>query len=554
MVDEAQLEAQLAAIRDAFVADLPERMGRIRAGWEAVLREGWEGDAWRELHREVHSLAGAGATFGCDTLGKLAKALELHLKEAVDSGAVEDAALARAESMLKCLQQEIDVTCGAVPAEVEEDAAPSREAGAAPPTHEVAKRLIYVVQQGGERDDELHRQLAHFGCRVRVLDTPDALVDAVARRRPDGVLIDFTLQEQDVGPLRRAAELGRHEGALLPMLCLSHDKSLPARLLAVRAGCRGYLSRPLDASVLIDRLEQLGPHPGQEPYRVLVVEDDEELAAHFGTILDQAGFDTRVVSDPMQAIDVLGDFAAELILMDLYMPDCNGTELAAVIRQEDAYVGVPIIYLSGETDLGTQIEAISEGGDEFLTKPIKPALLVAAVRARAQRARILGSYLKRDGLSGLLNHSSTKEALEVEMARARRRGAPLAFAMIDLDHFKQVNDSHGHPVGDRVIKSLARLLSQRLRKTDVVGRFGGEEFAIILPDTPLEDARRVLDELRESFAALSHQAESGQFRVSFSCGVAEMADTTRPGELIRNADAALYQAKNQGRNRVIAAT
>jgi len=284
------------------------------------------------------------------------------------------------------------------------------------------------------------------------------------------------------------------------------------------------------------------------------VPDDEELAAHFGTILDQAGFDTRVVSDPMQAIDVLGDFAAELILMDLYMPDCNGTELAAVIRQEDAYVGVPIIYLSGETDLGTQIEAISEGGDEFLTKPIKPALLVAAVRARAQRARILGSYLKRDGLSGLLNHSSTKEALEVEMARARRRGAPLAFAMIDLDHFKQVNDSHGHPVGDRVIKSLARLLSQRLRKTDVVGRFGGEEFAIILPDTPLEDARRVLDELRESFAALSHQAESGQFRVSFSCGVAEMADTTRPGELIRNADAALYQAKNQGRNRVIAAT
>ena len=551
MVDEAQLEAQLAAIRDAFVADLPQRMGRIRAAWEAEVREGWEGDAWRELHREVHSLAGAGATFGCEALSRLSRALETHLGESIGGGTLDEEALAHARSLLESLQRESERAGGAA---APVSGAAANELQEPPRTHESSKRLIYVVQQDGERDDELHRQLAHFGCRVRVLDTPDALVDAVARRRPDGVLIDFRLQEKDIGPLRRAAELGRHEGALLPMLCLSHDKGLPARLRAVRAGCRGYLSRPLDASVLIDRLEQLGPHPGQEPYRLLVVEDEPELAEHYGSILRQAGFDTRVVSDPLQALDILRDFAAELILMDLYMPDCSGTELAAVIRQEDAYVGVPIVYLSAETDLGTQIEAISQGGDEFLSKPIEPALLVAAVRARAQRARILGGYLKRDGLSGLLNHSSTKEALEVEMARARRRGAPLAFAMIDLDHFKQVNDTHGHPVGDRVIKSLARLISQRLRKTDVVGRFGGEEFAVILPDTPLEDARRVLDELRASFAALSHQAENGQFRATFSCGLAEMADSTRPGELIRNADAALYQAKNEGRNRVIGAS
>jgi diguanylate cyclase (GGDEF)-like protein len=186
----------------------------------------------------------------------------------------------------------------------------------------------------------------------------------------------------------------------------------------------------------------------------------------------------------------LADFQPDLIILDMYMPACTGTELAKVIRHNDRYVSVPIIYLSAEDDLDKQLDAMSEGGDDFLTKPIKPRHLITTVRNRAARARNLKARMVRDSLTGLYNHTHILQLLEDCSFRARRENKPLSFAMLDIDHFKRVNDSHGHPMGDRVIKSLALFLKQRLRKTDFIGRYGGEEFAIVMPDTDLEAATR----------------------------------------------------------------
>src|SRR6185503_1923102 len=133
--------------------------------------------------------------------------------------------------------------------------------------------------------------------------------------------------------------------------------------------------------------------------------------------------------------------------------------------------------------------------DDFLTKPIGEDRLVASLTARAQRARVLRSFMVRDSLTGVLNHSRLKAQLQIEVARSRRQGRRLAYAMIDIDHFKEVNDRHGHPAGDRVILSLSRLLQNRLRKTDIIGRYGGDEFAVILPDADGPTAVKVLAEI-----------------------------------------------------------
>jgi diguanylate cyclase (GGDEF)-like protein len=162
-------------------------------------------------------------------------------------------------------------------------------------------------------------------------------------------------------------------------------------------------------------------------------------------------------------------------------------------------------------------------------------------------------FMERDSLTGLLNHSNLREKLADELQRAERRGQSLCFAMIDIDNFKAVNDTYGHLTGDRVLKSLARLLQERLRRTDVIGRYGGEEFGIILFDTTGTDAARIMGEVRESFSRVRQQAGERDFYVTFSCGIARFPACRSVNELTEAADGALYEAKEAGRNLVVTA-
>lgn len=283
----------------------------------------------------------------------------------------------------------------------------------------------------------------------------------------------------------------------------------------------------------------------------MVIIDDDRLSAAFSArCLETSGMEVQIVEDPLQSLVPLTEFNPDLLLVDLCMPGCSGEELAAVIRQEDAFAGLPIVYLSSVCDREQQLAALSLGAEDFLTKPVAPAHLASIVSTRALRGRQLRSLMERDRLTGLLNYGSLMENLRREFARSRRTRSPLAYAMIDLDHFKQVNDAHGHPAGDNVLVSLARLLQRRLRRTDILGRYGGEEFALVMPDTDLEHARVICEELRLGFQDLCHGPGGAYGRITFSCGLAGSQDFSSPAILVRAADAALYEAKSAGRNRV----
>jgi diguanylate cyclase (GGDEF)-like protein len=240
-----------------------------------------------------------------------------------------------------------------------------------------------------------------------------------------------------------------------------------------------------------------------------------------------------------------------MVLMDMYMPSCSGHELAMLIRQVPDYVGLPIVYLSSETDTQKQFSAMRVGAEGFLTKPVVPADLVAAVAIRAERMRTLRSLMARDSLTGLFNHTTTTQLLENAIGAAKREHAPLSFVMIDIDLFKAVNDTHGHPTGDQVIIALARVLQKRLRNSDIVGRYGGEEFAVILPGIDCQRAVKLIDDLRKDFARVKFHAAAGEFSCTFSAGVACYPDHRRMELLREAADRALYEAKRSGRDRVV---
>ena len=321
---------------------------------------------------------------------------------------------------------------------------------------------------------------------------------------------------------------------------------------ALRAGTDHCFGMATHSSEILGKLIDLCSHEEEPPFRVLVVEDSATASMSIQRTLKQSGVESLAVADPAEILNNLRSYQPDLVLMDMFMPKCTGVEATRVIRQHPEFLSIPIIYLSGEGDMGLQVDALRLGGEYFLTKPFNPVFLNAVVKSKIERYRALRRSMQHDGLTGLLNHRAIKDRLASAIHLAARTNGLLSVAMIDIDHFKHVNDKYGHPIGDQVIRGLAWLLKQRLRKSDLVGRYGGEEFLVVLPDSDSAQAHDILNRIRLDFATIKHALSDQWFEASFSTGVSGYPSITCPEALIKDADAALYEAKQKGRNTVVA--
>ncbi|MHB1186479.1 MAG: GGDEF domain-containing response regulator [Thiobacillus sp.] len=319
---------------------------------------------------------------------------------------------------------------------------------------------------------------------------------------------------------------------------------------ALRAGCDNCLLEGTPSHAIVEHIMELNERHDQEAYRVLIVEDSKTASHLIRRTLEENQIVSEVVNDPRQVLNALRQFNPDLILMDMYMPNCTGVEAARIIRQHGEFLSTPIVYLSGETNVALQVDAMRLGGDHFLTKPFNPVFLNAIVKSKIERYRALRRTMYHDSLTGLLNHSSGKNTLDMVLSSVAHEGGFLSVVMMDIDHFKQVNDTYGHPVGDQVIRSLSWLLKQRLRKQDILCRYGGEEFLIGLPHTDAEQAFAIMDRIRQDFSQIRHPYRDRHFHATASGGIATYPLYQNGDSLIKAADEALYQAKHDGRNRI----
>lgn len=535
-------------LKETFIQQLPDQLQAIRTAFGAVAEK--EGGKLEVLHRELHRLKGTAASFGLNRLARAADAGEtlakILLHESPDFSRDWEQRMAE---RLDAMEREIRE----IPEVAPECYLPMDMEMAEMESSPESRKTVYLCEDDPIQCSGMAAQIACFGFRVMAFEDLEAFRQAVFEHPPDAIIMDMMHHDRDTGGAEVIRQIRESRYAPIPVIFISIQGDLKARLAAVRTGGSAYLVKPVNPLTLCSLLQDLTSDREPEPYRIMIVEDDPHLAELYSTILREAGMETRVLTDPMQALSLLSEFTPDLILMDMYMPGCSGMELAGAIRQMDAYLSVPIIFLSTEKDTRLHCDARKMGGDEFLTKPITPEYLVSAVSVRAERMKLIRSFMVKDGMTGLYNHSAIREHLLIQMEHTRRKGENLCFAMIDIDHFKKVNDSYGHPVGDQVLVALARLLKQRLRKSDVIGRYGGEEFAVILQDCSLEKAIRLLEKLRESFAAICFHVGETAFSSTFSCGVASLSCHEELESLVMAADEALYTAKKCGRNRLSAA-
>ncbi len=568
----AEFGDKFELLRRAYGDRLEEKVADIEAAWEHYLTlpaGAGKVEALAILHRLTHSLAGSGATFGFPLISQFARRAEIHLKAIIESEADNESPNGEQRAEIEAAYAQLREAIAENTATQSEALAPvATPLAVVAPAKVVAPNLvvrpteiapdaptnplIYLFCENWNETPSWAASVETFGYRLQTYSEAAQLSDAITRVKPAVLIVSSQTEPVQVGEVLRAVWPVLQEGAQpkVPLIWICENGDLRARLQAVRLGATAFFTPPVDLDSLLAKLDDLSVLHTPEPFRVLIVEDDPALASFYALTLQGAGMDTREVTDPLELMAPLVDFRPDLILMDVYMPDCQGTELAAVIRQQEAYVGIPIMFLSSEVDTDKQLEAMRLGGDEFLQKPVDSLHLILSVRTRAARARVLQNLMVRDSLTGLLNHTKTKEQLGIEIERMRRLGHPVSLAMIDIDHFKTVNDSYGHATGDRVLRSLSRLLSQRMRQTDIVGRYGGEEFAVIMVGADANNARRAIDEVRQTWANLAHSSNGREFFSTFSAGVAAAPPHENAASLSESADAALYKAKGAGRNQV----
>lgn len=317
----------------------------------------------------------------------------------------------------------------------------------------------------------------------------------------------------------------------------------------------------------------------KEKIKVLIVDDEEVIRDMLAEHLTDEGFTAVAVPSGEAALEVFRDDPNHLVITDIRMGGMTGVELLGEVKKldEDALV----IIMTSHASLDNAVATLKAGAYDYIFKPFEDLDTVTEVVNRGmekialhqeniqlvenleqsnqmmeQSNEVLREMAIRDGLTGLFNHRHFKAIMKRELARVVRYERPLSLIMLDVDHFKNYNDTHGHPAGDEVLKTLADIISTRLRVVDCPARYGGEEFVVLLPETDITGGRTVAEDIRAKVEDYPFKGRESQplGKVTVSLGVAEFnADPSELSSLLERADEALYRAKNEGRNRVVCA-
>ncbi|MBK5259295.1 MAG: diguanylate cyclase [Thermoanaerobaculia bacterium] len=296
------------------------------------------------------------------------------------------------------------------------------------------------------------------------------------------------------------------------------------------------------------------------PPAIALIEDDPNVALMLTRHLQREGWTVRHAATVEDGRNLLASQPWDLLISDRSLPDGDGLQLCGELR-DAAHPGY-ILMLTGESSDEAKLEGFERGADDYVTKPFAISELIARIRAGLrivdlQKAlvasnRRLAELSLTDGLTQIRNRRAFDAELMTRFDVARRYQRPLSAVLIDIDHFKAINDQHGHAVGDAVLQAVAAVLSAGTRKTDFIARYGGEEFAVLLPETPLLEALQVGEKVRAAVNEATIRAGGREHKVAISAGIASYPHSqVRSGrELVHAADASLYRAKANGRNRV----
>ncbi|MBY0550428.1 MAG: diguanylate cyclase [Candidatus Obscuribacterales bacterium] len=530
--------------RRMFIASIPQRMERLGSLLTALSLTNDRVKIIAEATIIAHNLKGTALSWGFTELGDAAARMENVLQQDTGSGAFSSSIVEDAAMLFHLLNEETRVLSADPDISDIMDEIP-----------ELAADKAHVLLVGTESlpCDELS-QRAGIGVEV-IQTTYEKAIEAAEKVALDAALIEVPelgQTEQCFNLARRLRDLPGYEN--LPMAFIVPAEAGAQMEGAARAHAGGSIvvGRPVDGptvDMVIGRLLSLA-EGGR--FRVLVVDDDADMSSLVCRCLGQFGIIARSLSDPLQVMNVLNEFNPDLLLLDVMMPGMSGFEVCKKLRSGDRWRDLPIIFLTAQTDLPSRITAYEAGADDYLPKPVINVELLTRVKARLEKSRELKERSERDLLTGLLMRRPFSEQVNGMISEATRHGLEFTIALLDVDYFKQVNDSYGHDAGDLVLATVGKLLRRRFRVEDVRGRWGGEEFILAFRHENLEVMKRALTRVMDELRSIEFPCGDKSFRVSFSAGLSAFPrdEQTLQG-LVQVADRRLYLAKTGGRSLIL---
>ncbi|HEX9982420.1 MAG TPA: response regulator [Thermoanaerobaculia bacterium] len=527
------LESEFEELRAHFRETAANRLAEMARCITTLLADPRDAGCFNTLSRHFHGLAGLGTTYGFPRISELADVGEAETIELLRHHAAPD--VLRIHHWGALIEQMSAAIAGEAvpfgPAVIAQGASPRRQF------------TVLLVEDDPALRAWLTPLIESEGMDVRACGSRAAALEAIAGAVPDAIVTDLRLPDGD-GSDVIAALRGTPGGEEALALAISALEGFDAKVDAIHAGADAHFEKPIDAQALLRRLTMARDRKSQPPERVLVVEDDPLQSAVVQAILAEAGYEVQICAEPGALEEAVGRVSPHLILMDVNFPGgINGYDLVRYLRQSDRFATLPVIFVTTEREVAKTRRA---GGDDHLIKPVDPQALLMSVASRLERARVVRSLIDHDGLTGALTHTAFRARLEQAISRA----ASPVLALVDLDYFKRVNDTWGHRAGDRVLSTFGQFLRQNVRYTDAVGRWGGEEFGLLLEDSTLGEACTLLERLLRQFTAVEHIADGRRFTVAFSAGLAA-PESEDVEAWIEAADRRLYEAKDAGRGRIV---
>jgi len=503
----------------------------VAASSKAELGEKLRSDA----RRSAHMLGGALAMFGFECASRATHELELELTIAAPW---------RAATMSRLL--------ATIRRELETNAVGPGSAEPAQPQEDLLRVLVV------DEDRELCARIAtasvsHNMCCDSAA-TPREARALCAEHPPAAVLLGLADGAQDTAEAYALLSDLSAASPPIPVLVLTPMPTFEHRVEAARRGSRAFLPKSLTPDEVCSAVARFLDRDRLQATRVLVVDDDPTALESMRVLLAPADLEVFTLSDPLRFWETLEEVVPELLILDVDMPGVNGPELCRTVRNDPRWGGLAVIFATGRTDADTVGLAFDAGADDYVAKASVGPQLVARVSNRLQRVRLYRAKAETDGLTGLSNRVTCEEGLKRLAEVSESSSEPLAVVMLDIDHFKLVNDTHSHAAGDRVLRRVGAYLRREFRDDDVVvGRWGGEEFIVGLYGVTRTSAVGRLTDMQARLSKEEFPCREGAFHISFSAGVAEYPlDGDDTVAVCQAADEALYRAKAAGRARVLA--
>ena len=391
----SQFSRELEKLRNAYLEALPQKIRIAQKAWLKMDSQNWDANDFKQVYRLFHNIAGGAGTYGIMSISMHARMVLEVMKPGLDSKRLlTNEELDKINELVVLLEN----------ATTEEVLVTERKTNyLRKPTEwtvqvDAAVGEIFLVEDDMAQATYLSLMLKQAGHKVQVFNKLEDINAALKTSEPTAILMDMVFPEGNLAGASAVVQLQENRKMPIPIIFISTRTDLEARLSAVRAGAWHYFTKPVKINTLIQLLNGYINSNKEKKKHLLLVDDDPAISAFFASHLqEEDNIQTTILNEPHLVLEALDEVKTDLILMDYWMPECNGLELAAVIRQHEIYCDVPIVFLTEETNIETQLTALNIGGDDFLSKAIGPERVVLAVQSRLERIDRLKEAGARDG-------------------------------------------------------------------------------------------------------------------------------------------------------------